>query len=105
MYAYDAMRDLGRGLYHIDGAWKRSPLRRRMTVMALASGGLVMHSVIRIVEMDLERLEALGRPAYILVPNRLHGSEAGWYAERYPDARLLVPARAADRLARAFAWL
>jgi hypothetical protein len=26
-----------------------------------------------------------------LVPNVLHGSEADWYAKRYPDAQVLIP--------------
>lgn len=96
--SYDPIRALGPGLSCIDGDWKDSPFRRRMTVFALSSGELVLHSPIRLREQTLSELTRLGRIATIVVPNSLHGSEAPWYAERFPEARVLVPAAAASSL-------
>jgi hypothetical protein len=43
-------------------------------------------------------LEEIGPPSWILVPNAMHFSDAGWYADRYPAARVLVPAAARGKL-------
>jgi len=90
---YEPMRPVAEGLYCVDGSWRRSPLPRRMTVFVLRSGSLAIHSVVRMRENDMRDLEALGDVRWILVPNTFHCSEAGWYRSRYPESRLLVPAR------------
>lgn len=82
---------LAPGLHVVDGEW--GPLRRRMTVME-AGGALAVHSAMRLGAGEMARLDALGPVRWVLVPNRYHASDAAWYAERYPAARLLVPARA-----------
>ena len=86
------------GLFVVEGRWKRSPFERKMTVILLASGEVAVHSAIAMDEAGMAALEAIGRPAWILVPNSLHYAEAGWYAERYPSARVLVPAAARGKL-------
>ncbi len=90
----DALAD---GLATVTGAWRTSPLPRRMTLFGVP-GGLAVHSAIRLDDATLPRLDALGEPRLILVPNALHHSEAGFYALRHPGARVLVPAEARRRL-------
>lgn len=80
------------GLFVVEGRWKKSPLERKMCVFLLRTGELALHSAIALDEAGIASLEAIGRPAWILVPNRHHASDAGWYADRYPSARVLVPA-------------
>lgn len=64
-----------------------------MTVIRAARGELAIHSAIRLEEADYARLlDPLGAVTLIVVPNSLHGDEARFYAERYPAARVLVPA-------------
>lgn len=93
IHPYDELRELAPGLYCVDGSWKKSPLGRRMTVIRSASGELAIHSAIRLSAADYARiLEPLGRVSLILVPSALHGDEARFYAQRYPDAAVLVPA-------------
>ncbi len=75
-------------------------MKRRMTVITLRSGGTVIHSAIRMNEPDLAALEKLGRPRLIVVPNLFHDSEAGWYAERYPEATVLAPQALTGKLAK-----
>jgi hypothetical protein len=86
------------GLFTVEGRWKKSPFERKMTVFLLSSGELALHSAIAMDEAGMAALEAVGRPAWILVPNLHHASEAGWYADRYPSARVLVPAEIRERL-------
>jgi hypothetical protein len=86
------------GLFVVEGRWKRSPFERKMCVFLLASGELAVHSAIAMDEAGMAALEALGRPSWILVPNSHHYSDADWYADRYPSARILVPAAARGKL-------
>lgn len=85
-------------LFVVEGRWKTSPFERKMTVFLLSTGELAVHSAIAMEEAGMAALEAIGRPAWVLVPNRLHASEAVWYAQRYPSARVLVPAEIRGKL-------
>lgn len=85
------------GLYCAEGWWKSSPMGRRMTVMDVGGGRLAVHAAMVMPEEEMERLDGLGRVAYILVPNPAHASEAPAYARRYPRARVLVPGGMARR--------
>ena len=96
---YQPLRTLAPGLHVVDGEW--GPLGRRMTVMEVGGGALAIHSAIRLREADLAALDALGRVRWILVPNPEHSTEAGFYAARYPDAKLLVPEEGRAALAKA----
>lgn len=98
MEKYEPLRNVGENLYCVDGDWSGTPWRRRMTVIALKSGELVIHSAIRLSEQDMAALDKLGRVTTIIAPNIAHGSEAQWYADRYPAAKVLVPYDAGGRL-------
>jgi hypothetical protein len=62
-----------------------------MTVMRVAGGDLAVHSAVRMSEPDMQRLDAIGRVAFVIAPNPFHASEAPWYATRYPEAMTLIP--------------
>lgn len=85
-------------LYTVNGEWQKSPLRRRMTIIVLSSGELVLHSPIRMKSKDLHALEKLGRIHFIIMPNTFHGSDVPWYAKRYPDAQVFVPGKVISKL-------
>jgi pimeloyl-ACP methyl ester carboxylesterase len=92
IHPYDSLVDHGSGLYTLDGAWRKSPFRRRMTVIRREDGEFAIHSAIRLRDDDYSRiLDPLGRVGLIVVPSSLHGDEARFYAERYPQAKVLVP--------------
>lgn len=100
IYPYGELRALAPGLHCMDGTWKKSPLARRMTVLRSASGELAIHSAIRLTDSDYARIvDRLGRVTLILVPSSLHGDEARFYAERYPQAAVYVPAPVRDKCA------
>lgn len=90
LQAYEPLRPLAKNLYVMDGDWKDTKFRRRMTVMTLRSGEVVIHNAIRLHEKDYQTLERLGPIAYIVVPNTFHSSEAHFYKTRFPSAKLLV---------------
>ena len=55
------------------------PLHRNMVILRLATGELVLHSVVAMEEAGLRALEALGTPAYSIVPSLLHVMDAPFY--------------------------
>jgi hypothetical protein len=91
---YGPLRELAPGLWCVDGEWYDTPFKRRMTIVRLKSGELVVHSAIRMKDEDYAALDKLGQVAWIVAPNAFHTSEAHAYADRYPSARVLVPAAA-----------
>ncbi len=98
LYSHGPISFVDDGLFVVEGRWKRSAFERKMTVFRLASGDVAVHSAIAMDEAGMAALEAIGRPSWILVPNVLHCSDAGWYGDRYPSARVLVPAAARAKL-------
>jgi hypothetical protein len=69
-------------------------------VLVHSRGEVAIHSAIRLADDEYETiLDPLGRVTLIVVPNRLHADEARYYAERYRDARVLVPRPVRDACA------
>lgn len=67
-------------------------LERRMTVVRLDDGRLVIYSAIALAEAQMRELEAWGTPAFLVVPNHLHRLDAGAWKQRYPRLRVVAPA-------------
>jgi hypothetical protein len=73
-------------------------LPRRMTAVRLASGDLVIFSAIALREPDMAKLEAFGRPAFLVVPSVKHRLDAPSYARRYPDITVVAPREGAVKV-------
>jgi len=74
-------------------------LPRRMTVIRLASGDLVIFSAIALREPEMAELEALGRLAFLIVPSVRHRLDAPGYAQRYPSMTVVAPRAGAEKIA------
>jgi hypothetical protein len=70
-----------------------------MTVHRLPSGDLLLYSVVALNDDGLKKLEQLGRPAWMIVPHPMHTMDVAFYAERYPELRVIAPDDAKERLA------
>lgn len=79
------------------------PLHRNMVVIRLPTGQLVLHSVIAMEEAGLRALEALGTPAYSIVPSVLHVMDAPFYKQRYPAMKQLAPSAAMEEIGKTVA--
>lgn len=73
---------------------------RRMTVVRLRDGRLVIYSAIALDEPQMRELEAFGRPAFLVVPNGIHRMDARIWKERYPQLEVIAPSAAADKVAK-----
>lgn len=71
---------------------------RRMTVVRLFDGSLVIYSAIALDEVEMRALEAYGRPAYLVVPNDAHRLDAKIWKDRYPTMRVIAPAGAREKV-------
>ena len=66
-------------------------LPRRMTVVRLKDARLLVFSAIALDEDEMVVLEALGRPAYLIVPSDKHRLDAKIWKDRYPEMRVVAP--------------
>ena len=74
-------------------------LPRAMVIYKLpGTSQLLVHSVICVREDTVKQIEALGTVAYILVPNRGHRLNANAWAQRYPEAKVICPSFARDKI-------
>jgi hypothetical protein len=62
-----------------------------MIVVRLVSGDLLLHSVVALDDAGMAELEAIGRPAYAIVPSVHHVMDAPFYKRRYPELLVLAP--------------
>lgn len=76
---------------------------RRMTVVRLAGGRTAIFSAIPLVEPEMERIEALGEPAFLIVPSAIHRLDIRPYKARYPKARMVAPSGAREQVSEAVA--
>ena len=65
---------------------------RRMTVVRLHDGRLVVYSAIALDEAEMQALEAFGEPSYLVIPNDIHRMDAKIWKNRYPQMRVVAPA-------------
>lgn len=72
---------------------------RRMTVVRLANGELVIFSAIALEEAEMARLEAFGRPTWLVVPSNRHRLDAPAWKARYPEIKVATPPGAVDKVA------
>ena len=74
---------------------------RRMTIVRLRDGRLVVWSAIALDEDEMTALERYGRPAFMVVPNDHHRLDAGAWKRRYPQLRVVAPEGSRKKIAEA----
>ena len=91
---------LAANLYTVTGELKM-PLgetTRRMTIARLRDGRLAIYSAIALDEPQMQRLEGLGTPAFLIVPSGIHRIDAKPWKDRYPELVVVAPAGARERI-------
>jgi hypothetical protein len=66
-------------------------LPRRMTLVRLRDGALVVFSAVALDEDEMRAIEDFGRPAFLIVPNDHHRMDARIWKDRYPAIRVIAP--------------
>ncbi|MDF1564607.1 MAG: hypothetical protein P1V51_16300 [Deltaproteobacteria bacterium] len=96
---HGALEPLAENLWRVEGALPKMGLRRVMSVARTSEGKLALHSAIALDEAGMEALEALGQPAFLIVPNGWHCLDAARYVERYPGLKVICPVPARKMVA------
>lgn len=73
-------------------------LRRRMAIVRRGDGDLLFFNAVPVDEPTLGRIRALGRPAFLVVPQHLHAMDAHAFRERL-GVKVYAPAVARARVA------
>ena len=86
-------------LWTVEGDLPGGPaMRRRMTLVRLPGGDLVIHNAVALDGEGMAAIEAWGRPAVLIVPNGWHRLDAAAFKARYPQLRVICPAGAQRRV-------
>ncbi|MEI9947853.1 MAG: hypothetical protein WDO74_02465 [Pseudomonadota bacterium] len=88
---HDPIQELSENLWRVEGALPHFSMRRVMSVVRLQDGRLLIHSAIAMDEPSMQRLEAWGEPAILLIPHSRHRMDAPRYKRRYPALRVFAP--------------
>ncbi len=91
MQPQDALRALAPNLWVAERPLKLfvGDIGARMTVVRLGSGGLFLHSPIRLDDPTRAALDALGPVVAVVAPSKVHHFFVGPYRTAYPRARVL----------------
>ncbi len=97
---HDPIEQLEDNLWAVEGDLPKMPLRRRMVIVRLDDGKLVIHSPICLSEEAMRQIDHWGSPAYLVAPNRYHRMDIAAYKKRYQLARVLAPLEAANQVGK-----
>jgi len=85
------LQKLTENLWRVEGSLPGMSMRRNMAIARMTDGRLVINSAIALEEPLMKEIEAWGRPAFLVIPNRYHRLDLPAFKRRYPDLVILVP--------------
>ena len=98
IYRHGRPEQIAPALWEVTGSLP-FPLTRKMVIHRLADGTLLVHNVVAMDEDGMKALDALGRPSVMVVAHTMHTMDASFYAERYPEMKVVTTKSIADKLA------
>lgn len=86
------LQPLGARILTVTGTVKMpiGTFERRMTAVRLGEGDLVLYSPVALGEDEMRRLEAFGRPAWLIVPGSHHRVDLKIFKDRYPAVKVIA---------------
>lgn len=98
MLRHGPIEQVADNLWRVVAPVPRMLLERQMVVAADAAGRLLIHNGIALNQSEQRRLEALGEPTWLVVPNGYHRLDAAAYKRRYPQLVVIAPEGARRRV-------
>lgn len=95
------LKRLEHNLLSVTGTMNMPPMgevTRRMTIVRLNDGRLIIYSAISLDEIEMNALESYGTPAFLIVPGDIHRMDAKPWKDRYPALKVIAPAGARDKI-------
>lgn len=74
---------------------------RRMTVVGLSRNRSAIFSAMALNEAGMRRIEDVGKPSFLIVPNGHHRLDAHAWKERYPKLKVMCPPGAKESVSEA----
>jgi hypothetical protein len=85
-------------IWRVEGDLPDGNGTRVMTIVKLASGGLLIHNGIALEEDQMKEIEAFGKPEILIVPSGYHRLDSKVFKKRYPDVKVVAPAGAKKKV-------
>ena len=94
------VEEIDDGVLTVEGDLRMPLVRlpRRMTIARLHDGRLVVFSAIALDDAGMAKIEAAGRPAFLVVPNAHHRLDAPAWKRRYPQMQIVAPPGCRERV-------
>lgn len=95
------LKRLEHNLLSVTGEMNMPPMgevTRRMTIVRLSDGRLIIYSAISLDEVEMNALESYGTPAFLIVPGDIHRMDAKPWKDRYPALKVIAPAGAREKI-------
>ena len=96
----NALKSIARDLWIVDGPiirfgmpWPKMPFPTRMTILRLSGDSLFIHSPTALTDGLRSEIAAIGRPSWIVGPNRLHYWWIRDWKNAYPEAEVYLAPR------------
>jgi hypothetical protein len=91
VFPHGPLEQLDENLWRVEQKIPKTPLWRVMVVARTSDRKLVIHNGIALDDASMKAIEALGEPAFLLVPNGFHRLDARIYKDRYPSIKVVTP--------------
>jgi hypothetical protein len=99
--AHEPIAKLEENLWTVSSRLPLGPMDRRMSMVRLSDGRLVLHNTVPLSEPELREVEAFGTPSVLIVPAPDHRLGIREWKGRYPALRVVCPAGIRARVAEA----
>jgi hypothetical protein len=98
---HGALQQLSDNIWRVEGSVPGTLYKRQMIVTRDERERLLLHSAIALEPVALARLESLGTPTWLVVPNGFHRLDAPAYKCRYPGLIVVAPVGSIQRIQKA----
>lgn len=92
------IQKLSERVWRVEGSVPKLPLRRVMTIIKRADGGLIVHNGVAVRDAELAEIQAWGEVKAIIVPNAYHRLDARVFKDRFPNAQVIAPSGARTKV-------
>jgi len=98
VHPHKPIEKLEANIWRVEGDLPNGNGTRVMTIVKLASGGLLIHNGIALEEDLMKEIEAFGKPEILIVPSGYHRLDSKVFKQRYPDVKVVAPAGAKSKV-------
>jgi len=100
VFPHTPLRALAPNLWVVQGEFPAARLPRNMVVYRSLQQALLLHSVVALEQSEMRKLEALGEPSVMVVPNWDHWAHIAAFKKRYPRIDVVCPRASVDRVSK-----